>query len=70
MATATRKPGYQNCDKITVKTVPFSVRRFRDLLDIDASSLPDGAVIVYDESTDTFVTQTLLDKQSINGGNF
>jgi hypothetical protein len=64
------KPGYKRCDKITVKTVPFTVRRLRDILDIDASTLEDGSVIVYNESTDTFITQTLLEKQKINGGNF
>lgn len=69
-STTLNKPGYQRCDKITVKTVPFTTRRLRDILDIDASVLEDGAVIVYDESTDTFKTQTLLEKQTLNGGNF
>jgi hypothetical protein len=70
MSAVKNKPGYQRCDQITVKTVPFTTRRLRDILDIDATVLEDGAVIVYDESTDTFKTQTLLEKQTLNGGNF
>jgi len=70
MSTVKNKPGYQRCDKITVKTVPFTARRIRDLLDVDGSTLDDGAVFVYDESSDTFKTQLLLEKQKINGGNF
>ena len=42
----------------------------RNLSDIDSSTLDDGAVIVYDKGTDKFLTQTLLEKQFINGGHF
>jgi hypothetical protein len=44
--------------------------RIRDLADVDSDSLDDGSVFVYDNDSDTFITQKLLDKQLINGGNF
>lgn len=44
--------------------------QLRNLPDVDASKLDDGAVVVYNKSTDKFLTQTLLEKQIINGGHF
>jgi len=70
MSAVKNKPGYQRCDKITVKTVPFTVKRLRDILDVDSTILENGALLVYDANTDTFKTQTLLESQTLNGGNF
>lgn len=44
--------------------------QLRSLPDVDASNLNDGAVVVYDKGADKFLTQTLLEKQIINGGHF
>lgn len=44
--------------------------QLKNLTDVDATTLDDGSLLVYDESTEQFVTQKLLDKQLINGGNF
>lgn len=44
--------------------------KIRDLADVDSSTLDDGAIYVYDSELDVFVSQRLLDKQFINGGNF
>lgn len=72
MSIVNNKPGYQRCDKITVKTVPFTTKRIGDLLDVDLSILEDGAVLVYDQDSNTFKSQTLLEKQTfvIDGGTY
>lgn len=46
------------------------VKYIGDLLDVDDTPKTDGSVLVYDLSTEKFVASTLLEKQTINGGNF
>jgi hypothetical protein len=63
MSIVNNKPGYQRCDKIAVKTVPFTTKRIRDLLDVDTTILEDGAILIYDQESDTFKSQTFNDGQ-------
>jgi len=50
------------------------VRQLRNLTDVNASSLTDGALIQYDASTDKFTTRNELNTETgpitFNGGNF
>ena len=50
------------------------VRQFRNLTDVNASSLTDGALIQYDASTDKFTTRNELNTTTgpitFNGGAF
>jgi len=50
------------------------VRQLRNLTDVNASSLSDGALIQYDASTDKFTTRNELDTTTgpitFNGGAF
>ena len=50
------------------------VRQLRNLTDVNASSLTDGALIQYDASTDKFITRNELNTETgpitFNGGNF
>ena len=50
------------------------VRQFRNLTDVNASSLTDGALIQYDAATDKFTTRNELNTETgpitFNGGNF
>jgi hypothetical protein len=50
------------------------VRQLRNLTDVNASTLNDGALIQYDASTDKFITRNELNTTTgpirFNGGNF
>lgn len=48
----------------------IAVRRLSDLVDVDVSTKPDGALLIYDENQQKFISSTLLEKQQINGGHF
>ena len=65
-----------NRNVVTLKSVPTineGIDRLDDLVDVDPSGETDGAVPVYNQSTDKYVVQK-LDLASVNGdldgGNF
>lgn len=45
-------------------------RSLDDLTDVDTSNKTDGSLLIYDESQGKFVASTILEKQTLNGGNF
>ena len=45
-------------------------KRLRDLVDVDLSDQSDGAILIYNEERDTYVAGLLLEKQTINGGQY
>lgn len=45
-------------------------RNLSDLADVDVTNVTDGSVLIYDVQEGKFIASLLLDKQSINGGNF
>lgn len=51
-----------------------NVNRLRTLTDVDASTLNDGALLQYDESSDKFVTKNTIETNTgtiiFNGGTF
>jgi len=57
-----------------IQVTKFSVSAqnidIKELKGVDVSNLEDGAVLVYEQSTDEFVATKTLQKQIINGGNF
>ena len=55
------KQGYS----ATAKNVSMS-----DLLDVNVSDKTDGAILIYDEATGKFILDTVLQKQTVNGGHF
>ena len=59
-------------DAATKNYVDTSVSgiKIRDLADVDSSTLNDGSIFIYDNELDVFISQTLLEKQTINGGHY
>ena len=48
----------------------IAVRKLGDLTDVDVSTKEDGSLLIYDETQDKFIASKLLEKQTLNGGNF
>jgi hypothetical protein len=46
------------------------LRRLSDLLDVDLTLLEDGSLLIYNATTNKFVSSRELEKQNINGGHF
>lgn len=46
------------------------IRKLSDLADVDLSGLEDGALLIYNATTEKFVASKELEKQNINGGHF
>ena len=58
---------------VVTKVLTPGATLLKNLTDVDSSTLEDGAVIVYRESTSNFVTTTnisLTGENFMNGGNF
>ena len=64
------KPNAQKQVLVNQADVLSSGRTLSGLTDVDVSTKTDGSVLVYDEPSEKFVASTLLEKQTINGGNF
>jgi hypothetical protein len=45
-------------------------RSLNDLVDVDTTTKTDGSLLIYDETQRKFTASTLLEKQTLNGGNF
>lgn len=45
-------------------------RSLNDMSDVDTTGKVDGSLLIYDEDQGKFVASTLLEKQTLNGGNF
>lgn len=45
-------------------------RSLNDMSDVDTSAKTDGSLLIYDEDQNKFIASTLLEKQTLNGGNF
>lgn len=56
--------------KILVNQAGSFSRRIEDLTNVDVSNKEPGSVLVYDNNTDKWLATLLLDKQTVNGGNF
>lgn len=46
------------------------IRQLSDLTDVDLSGLVDGALLIYNATTEKFVASRELEMQNINGGHF
>ena len=61
-------------DRILVTNYRINAETLRigDIFDVDASSVADGALLIYNGSTQTWVATTNLDNNNtiISGGNF
>lgn len=44
--------------------------KLREIGDIDSTNLVNGSLLVYNPNTEKWVTQTLLDQQTMDGGAF
>ena len=49
-------------------SLPYNGVALEDLLDVDVSTLTDGAILVYNTSINKWVSTNNLEKQNINGG--
>lgn len=63
----------QELDMFSVRTdvsnVPF-VPRLTDIGDVDSTNKRNGSVLVYKANTDKWTATTLLDLQTMEGGEF
>ena len=48
-------------------TSPFTLD---NLQDVDVSSKPDGSLLIYNSGSSQWESSTLIEKQTINGGNY
>lgn len=59
---------------VTLKSTARTINNLRDLSDVTLDAPVDGAALVYDADTDTYVTRVLdfgdVDIENINGGTF
>lgn len=56
--------------RVVVNQTGLLGRKIGDLIDVDTSAKVDGSLLIYDEVREKFVASTLLEKQTLNGGNF
>lgn len=49
---------------------PAGARTFSEMTDVDLSSLPDGSVLVYNQTNNKWASTTLLNKQTVDCGQF
>ena len=48
----------------------LSKAKLKDIGDVDSTLLATGSLLVYNPNTEKWVTQTLLDSQTLDGGAF
>lgn len=51
----------------TTVTSPFTID---NLQDVDTSSKPDGSLLVFNSATSKWESGVIIEKQTINGGNY
>jgi hypothetical protein len=56
--------------KVLVNQSNLINRKLVDLTDVDFTNLGDGAILVYDQDSETFVVTNALNKQRIDCGTF
>lgn len=66
----TVNPRNQCRTKVFVNQSNLVNRKLVDLVDVDFTNLEDGAILVYDQETETFVATTTLNNQRIDCGTF
>ena len=49
---------------------PAGARTFSEMADVDLSNLPDGSVLVYNQTNNKWASTTLLNKQTVDCGQF
>lgn len=49
---------------------PAGARTFAEMADVDLSNLPDGSVLVYNQTNQKWASTTLLNKQTVDCGQF
>jgi hypothetical protein len=56
--------------KIFTNQSNLVIRKLQDLSDVDLSANVDGAILVYNSTSQKFVATTTLSKQVIDGGTY
>jgi hypothetical protein len=56
--------------RVYVNQSGLVTRKLGDLVDVDVSENTDGSLLVYDSEEGKFKATTLLQNQTLNGGNF
>lgn len=59
-----------NATTITADQTSVPPNTIENMLDVDLQQLTDGALLVYQNNTAKWTASTLLDKQSMEGGEF
>lgn len=61
-------PQQQSISVTSIGSIGFT--KIENIIDLDLSDKKDGSVISYNQSTDKWITTTLLNKQIIEAGEF
>jgi len=56
--------------QVLINQAQAIVKGLDDLIDVDASNNVDGALIIYNATTQMFESSILLNKQTIDGGSY
>lgn len=56
--------------RVVVNQSGLVARKIGDLTDVDTTAKVNGSILIYDETQEKFLASTLLEKQTVNGGNF
>ena len=64
------KPNKEKTVLVNQADILNYVNTLEGLLDVNAAAKTDGSLLIYDEATEKFITSTLLEKQTVNGGHF
>lgn len=56
--------------RVVVNQSGLVARKIGDLTDVDTSNLENGSLLIYNEDQEKFLASTLLQNQTVNGGNF
>lgn len=56
--------------RVAINQSNLVARGIDSLVDVDTSEKINGSLLIYDETDEKFKASTLLERQTLNGGNF
>lgn len=60
----------RNKPKVMLNQANLTTRTLDQLTDVDLTGRSDGDILIYDSTSEKFVSSKILEKQTINGGHF
>jgi len=68
--TIVTKPSAQRTVLVNQNDIRATGGTLSALTDVDISARVDGSLLIYDSAEEKFITSTLLEKQTLNGGHY